>query len=490
MACSSPEFLRDIEARLAGDRPDVAAHVRAALDSHTQPMQLFRTLDELDALFARENLPPPPPYESMAADSRVRALSAVNCHNGQKKLVLSVLEFLGVVLADSPPPPGSADVVVYAGASGPAAAVAAAVYPGLRILLFDPAPNTVALMPPVARRVVRTAFGPGGAAAAVREALDPESPDLQVFTGEAGFFDDGVAQAIAASAKGHHRILFISDVRADASEPAIVRDMINQQRWAVLCGAAAYMFKFRAPYAWSDDVQRAYAKAARELGDLAVPELPAARDLGPAPPAAPPGRRFRYLAGRLHLQLYGRPTTAELRLIGQPRHVAGLASGQAAGQVAGHGVEYAMQDYSVPGIEDRLALFNAVYRSHAAFAMPGRLPVVRGAFPSYELAAEHAIVDLCSTSGVGGVRSSERVITHQTAMHARINALITRVVGRDMLACPIKTAAHSLGRMDDLTLRHLAWCAERIEAQRPGALPRDLLSRLREARKNKKMKMR
>jgi hypothetical protein len=138
MLCSSPDFLAKVAATLP-KKHVLQSHLVAAQKSRVSPVPSIRTLDELV-------VPDVPTYEAMASLPQASLLSLANCHNGQLKLTLSVLEFLGVALAKLGVPHRDV-LVVYAGASGMASVVAAEVFPDLHFWLYDPAPNTVQLMP-------------------------------------------------------------------------------------------------------------------------------------------------------------------------------------------------------------------------------------------------------------------------------------------------------------------------------------------------------
>lgn len=341
MSCTDESILIEFADRMKGrgDLPSktLARHIATGLASHKQPLPMFR--DILDAPFAPgQSLS----YHSLSKLPEAAALAATNCHNGQKKLTLSLLEFITGCLTRVD---AEDALVVYPGASGLATVVAAKLFPKLRFAAFDPAANTVQLMPPFESKAVYIKM--------------PERPDnskqLLVFTGEAGFFSDSTCtyvREVLLPAFGRRHILFVSDVRADAEESAIAKDMANQARWAVMLNAGNFMFKFRLPYR---DVQQACAAMGREL-------------LGLVPMKGKTGRgpQLPYLAGKLHVQTYGRPTTAELRLVG---------SGALSGCF-----------YSVSRIEDLMSVFNAVYRSHARFK------AVNGRVLPYEAAVEAMVI--------------------------------------------------------------------------------------------------
>lgn len=355
MSCADEGLLAEIAAgmRKRGDHPSqlLASHLDKALASRRKPMRLFRALDAAP-FKAGVGLT----YRTLNALPEAPALASTNCHNGQKKLTLTLLEFLAVALTKV----DAADaLVVYPGASGLATVIAAQLFPALKFVAYDPAPNTLQLMPPFEDKAV------------YRDV--PDRPDgskrLLVFTDRAGWFDDAscdYVRRVLLPATGRSRVLFVSDIRAEREEGAIARDMLNQARWAVRLAPDSYMFKFRLPY---QNAAAACVAFGRELGAFLSPKGAPGR-----------GPHLPYVAGKLYVQPYARPTTAELRLVG-------------------HGPVRATF-YSVARIENAMALFNAVYRGHARFG--------RRAVP-YEEAVEDAVLEACARRG-GADREDMRAL--------------------------------------------------------------------------------
>jgi hypothetical protein len=311
-------------------------HVDAALRSLKEPIPIFRTLEAWTVPKSAI-----PTYAQVSALG-CNALSIVNCHNGQRKLTLSVLEFVCVAL-ERLECKASDMVVVYAGASGLAVTIAAKLFPDLRFILYDPAPNTTALLDPSFKDVV--VYTTKASADAGMHSWTT-GKQVTVCTGDAGWFNDDVAAALKTVTKRSKHVAFISDVRVSNDEESIVKDMLNQQRWTGLLGATAYMFKFRVPY--DEKLVSRYDVHGKKGGDGKLP----------------------YLDGSLYIQLYPRPTTAELRLIGfrvSPSR-------------------YRLRIYDVREIEGKMALFNLVYRSNARFSWSKEAS-------TYEAVAETSILD-------------------------------------------------------------------------------------------------
>ena len=350
--CSSLEFIDDVKKSLVGSRnaAKCGPHFDAIEASYSEPIKLFRTLDKF---FGPEMIT----FHEADNDRNLMQLSTINCHNGQRKLALSVIDFLALSTKSVEDP-----LVVYAGASGLATVIAATIFPKARFILYDKAHNTVQLISKAFIDIVihRT-----------KHATPDTSKRIVVYQ---EWFDD--AEALKFSK--FKNVLFISDVRGDdTTDLAIAKDMGDQQRWAILTGSLAYMFKFRVPYNWSPEIRRAYSDtdhlvlaAAKSGVKFTPPKKKNAMGL----------EDIEYLDGDAHIQLYGRPTTAELRLIGfAPKQT------------------YKTRTFCVPEIEAKMATFNAFYRSHARFSY-GRhsSSFFKTTFPGYDAVAEFSIASRCN----------------------------------------------------------------------------------------------
>lgn len=86
------------------------------------------------------------PYADIDRSLTLRKLSIANCHDGQRKLTMALLEFVSQAILRLQCAPSDL-LVVYAGASGLASAITSSVFPGLKMVLYDPAPNTLSHMP-------------------------------------------------------------------------------------------------------------------------------------------------------------------------------------------------------------------------------------------------------------------------------------------------------------------------------------------------------
>lgn len=445
MSCSTPSFLHDVKKRLlrsttSKSEADMASHVDAALNSYVAPLQLFRTLED----FTPDRTVR---YPDITKIRHLDVLSAGNCHNGQKKLTMSVLEFVAAAISRLKCPQSDL-FVVYAGASGLASVVAATVFTDVQFMLFDPAPNTVKLLPPFPDKVVYTRVDDGH--------VPDLSKQLVIYTDRAGWFTDDTARRVKLLATRKH-LLFISDIRVEATESAIIDDMRNQERWALLTESSMYMFKFRIPYGWDDGVKARYNDFSHMSFDatgvhLKPPEHNSQLRTHNSAPS------FTYLAGDLYIQLYPRQRTGELRLIGA-RNTDGT---------------YDLKQFFTRDIEDKMALFNYIYRSHVHFKY-GRSKyfLTENDMPMYEPVAEYAIICKCCLAL--GSRTKEM----QLKMHHDVNALIAKFISKDGAACALKAVAKEIPRLDAYTMRYLLDCVDRIDTTYPGELDQDLVHNLR-----------
>jgi len=220
-----------------------------------------------------------------------------NVHNGQRKLLLSEIEFLTQVLHipilglhsandGKTFPPLRRYLCVYAGAC-PCTHLddLLELFPNICFVLVDPR---------------------FGSAEYKRYQTRWDTRRVAVC---ANVFDDNTAQAVAEWASGRHthhwihaklksldlqqdevgydHLLFISDVRSDAlDEHAIAKDMDAQQRWFRILYASAGLLKFRLPFC-NDKWYKEYAQHN--------------------------GVRS-YLHGTIYLPIWGPPSTTECRL--------------------------------------------------------------------------------------------------------------------------------------------------------------------------------
>jgi hypothetical protein len=326
---------------------DLAAHIDRAEASQTDPpVQLPRTLAEADATLGRAD------YREKLGP--LQRLQDANVHIGQRKLALSLIDFLTRSK-------GTGDAfVVYPGASIIACLAALQPFPKALFLCFDPV--FASTVTNARRELGRSADAQMRKVAVVRKpradaddatAAFAKGASVVVFTDDAGMYGDDshvLARAVFANVRKGHELVFASDVRRSSpggrrppTELQIAEEMAAQARWVKSIGARAWTLKLRFPFldasgALAPDVARVYAKSARDLGSTITAEY--GEPGGDSP-------KVTYLDGEACLQAYGREGTTELRLIGTKG--------------------FALRRWDIRSIERIMTPFNAVHRSHTRF---------------------------------------------------------------------------------------------------------------------------
>jgi len=310
------------------------------------------------------------PFRSIENVHAVYSLGWLNHHAGQRKLFLGLLDCVLKMLEDF----SCRDediLLVYAGASGKASAVLTELFPRIKIILFDPDENTTRLIPAtLSRKNAYQVFTHNLCQDAYHIKIQWNHPNINMYicTQNAGWFDDAVARIIRDDIfpRSERRYnLFISDIRVSVDETAIQTDMKAQARWTMLSGADMYMLKFRLPYDESlyvsydyvcdSDQTREQTKTGREMEGKTRVENELRRHYV-IQDTDNREKSIMYLDGNLVVQLHAPQMSAELRLIGKPV----IRDKQKK--------KYVFRYYDVHAIEDKMVLFNLVYRSHAQFA--------------------------------------------------------------------------------------------------------------------------
>lgn len=454
------------------DKLLVNKHAARASYSYEKPFPIsdFRNLETCD-------IPDPFKYSVLNTSPTLRMLTVTNCHDGQRKLTMALLEFVSYSLKKLKCP--AKDVLlVYPGASGLASAIASSIFPSLRMMLYDPAPNTLSHMP-----------GSFHDKAVFYHANDMhpsayENKRLAIFTGKAGWFDDGVAtfcKNVVRPYFGAKHLLFTSDVRSNIGEYDIAENMHEQMRWTVLTGCSAYMHKFRMPYLDDDQTPRVLRRYA-DLSDIPAHLYQYKRDIANSVSGASSrvtpiddndNIRIPYLDGELHVQLYARQRTEELRLMGlRP----------------GRDDKFLVRDYHVQNIENKMATFNAMYRSHARFCSSssiGNPPMFTSTstdacrLPStYEIMAERDIVRECTETNESKLREEEDV----ERVHTIIRDMLATFTHKDPLICSL-VSAHAEMKKRRLSVEQyaphvLTWTRQILTVRPHAAVPMEFRKRV------------
>ena len=201
------------------------------------------------------------------------------CHWGQKKLLLSEIQFLTKVCQKLNTKSLKDYAVVYVGAAhGFHFPILYNLFPELIWLLYDPA------------RFSKEAR------------MHPQKQKVKIFN--QFFTDETIAHAKQNSE--NRKILFISDIRLSPDEEAVMKDMISQSKWGTDLGADYMLLKYKLPY--DDDNTKLYKT--NTINDLQInskyiknPDLKA------------DDKTFLYLKGDVYIQLFAHIHSVELRLM-------------------------------------------------------------------------------------------------------------------------------------------------------------------------------
>ena len=201
------------------------------------------------------------------------------CHWGQKKLLLSEIQFLTKVCQKLNTKSLKDYAVVYAGAAhGFHFPILYNLFPELIWLLYDPA------------RFSKEA------------GMHPQKEKVKIFN---QFFTDETIKHAKQNSE-NRKILFISDIRLTPDEEAVMKDMISQAKWGTDLEADYMLLKYKVPY--EDENTKEFKT--NTIDDLQInpkyiknPELKA------------DDKTFLYLKGDVYIQLFAHIHSVELRLM-------------------------------------------------------------------------------------------------------------------------------------------------------------------------------
>ena len=377
------DLLQTALAHASSHAPDYSAHIQAAITSSASPVRLAHTFDEVHETFGAA------PYE------QARALSCLqkNCHIGQRKLSLALIEFLTRVHAHQLAHNRKCEpvAVVYPGASLHAALAASDFFPDDKFLCFDPVyemsvPNVKHELGPGAEDVFSqricifkqsapgvvthiedgrnmalrgTSVSPSDAGralarkpvvlltdmAAVRSKDTSGRAQLGRFSSATYAFVNDTLGVCGSESGVKRELVLVSDVRSTTSDKElyIAKDMVEQAEWTIALGARYYCFKFRLPFTPDPTIMKEYADFASKFGYGRLVDSSDKHEVA-------------YLSGECHMQMYARAASTEMRLMGfeKPR----------------------LRLYDMRLVESVLAAFNAVHRGHTVFR-PSRAPTTQ-----------------------------------------------------------------------------------------------------------------
>jgi hypothetical protein len=260
---------------------------------------------------------------------------APSCHWGQKKLVLSEIQFLTNVCKKINTKSLKDYAVVYVGAAdGFHFPILYNLFPELIWLLYDPG------------KFSKESY------------MHPQKQKIKIFN---QFFTDETIKHAQQNAE-NRKILFISDIRLSPKDEQVYLDMINQARWGTSIGADFMLLKFRLPYNEPDTfkpiniVDLKLNKTIINNNDLIAKDT-------------------IYLKGDVFLQLYHPQYSTELRLFVEKKNN-----------------KYDLQNYDYIEIENKIFNYNTEIRLIADIQGYEFLNLIPGYNDSLECIMEYEII--------------------------------------------------------------------------------------------------
>jgi hypothetical protein len=230
------------------------------------------------------------------------------CHWGQKKLLLSEIQFFTRICKTLNTKTLKDFAVVYIGsAGGHHLPILYNLFPDLIWLLYDPAPFS-------------------------NEVMKHPTKDKSVFVYNM-FFTDDTLDHVRKNCQGR-KILFISDIRVDNKEEDIIKDMRNQAFWGTELNSPFMLHKFRLPYEELETIPKSNLQF--KLNDKLFTN-----------PNFKTTKNMMYLKGDIYLQIFPPPYSGELRLYVEQKNG-----------------KYEFAEYDYLDIENRLVYFNSYIRPY------------------------------------------------------------------------------------------------------------------------------
>ena len=232
------------------------------------------------------------------------------CHWGQKKLLLSEIQFFTRICKTLNTKSLKDYAVVYIGAAaGHHMPILYNLFPDLIWLLYDPAPFS-------------------------KDITKHPTKDKSVFVYNMYFTDDTL-EHVRKNCQGR-KILFISDIRVETKEEDIIKDMRNQAFWGTELNSPFMLHKFRLPYEELETIPKSNLQFKLNDKLFINPNLKTTKY-----------KNMLYLKGDIYLQIFPPPYSGELRLFVEQKNG-----------------KYEFAEYDYLDIENRLAYFNSYIRPY------------------------------------------------------------------------------------------------------------------------------
>jgi hypothetical protein len=232
------------------------------------------------------------------------------CHWGQKKLLLSEIQFFTRICKTLNIKSLKDFAVVYIGsAGGHHLPILYNLFPDLIWLLYDPAPFS-------------------------KDVTKHPTKDKSVFIYNMYFTDDTL-EHVRKNCQGR-KILFISDIRVETKEEDIIKDMRNQAFWGTELNSPFMLHKFRLPYEELETIPKSNLQFKLNDKLFINPNLKTTKY-----------KNMLYLKGDIYLQIFPPPYSGELRLFVEQKDG-----------------KYEFAEYDYLDIENRLVYFNSYIRPY------------------------------------------------------------------------------------------------------------------------------
>lgn len=230
------------------------------------------------------------------------------CHWGQKKLLLSEIQFLTRVSQLLNIKNFKEYAVVYIGAAaGHHFPILYNMFPELIWLLYDPAPFS-------------------------KDIFKHPNKEKSVFVYNMFFTDDTIKHVLQNCQ--NRKILFMSDIRVEAHEITIIKDMGDQAYWGIELNAEFMLLKFRLPYDNLDKVPVNNDQFRFNNNKIINPNFKTNKK-----------DTMIYLKGDIYLQIFPPPYSGELRLFIQQKNN-----------------KYELDEYNYIDIQNKIFKYNSQYR--------------------------------------------------------------------------------------------------------------------------------
>ena len=325
------------------------------------------------------------------------------CHWGQKKLLLSEIQFLTRVyqkVSDF-----KNYVVLYIGAAeGSHFPILYNMFPDLTWILYDPSKFSSAIM------------------------KHPQK-DKSVFVYNTFFTDDSINDV--KQKVGNKKILYICDMRLTPSEEAVMKDMIDQARWGMQLNADFMYLKFRLPYTDKIDQKLVLPQKINDLNiDKNKIDNPNISTDSP--------NEIIYLKGDVYLQLYPPIHSTELRLYVEKNK----------------DDKYSLDKYNFTDIENKLFFYNTNLRGSLNLNQKDYPDIIFddiNLIPGYDTSTECLMEYKIINNYFKYVRNKNNDDAHQRTIECMfdMNELLEKLTFKKFAMCNYETNLKTLAKFKD-----------------------------------------